>query len=202
MSSQNDPKHYFDDLYRDSDDPWKIRSRWYERRKRALTLASLPREHFHRAFEPACGNGELTIELAACCDELIAADISEDAVSLTRERVAAFKHVAVEQMVLPDAWPEGQLDLIVLSEVGYYLNESQLNRVIERMRDSLSDDGAIVACHWRKPIEGWTSNGDEVHATLRGRMQMPLLGHYWDDDLMLDVWTCDARSVHQRETER
>jgi SAM-dependent methyltransferase len=202
MSKENDTQQYFDDLYRGNNDPWKIRSRWYEQRKRALTMASLPREHFRRAFEPGCGNGELTSLLAARCGELIAADISEDAVMLTRTRIGSLEHVAVKQMVLPDAWPDSTLDLIVFSEIGYYLNDAQLDRVIEQMRASLSDDGVIVACHWRKPIEGWSLNGDEVHAILRGRMQMPLLSHYWDDDLVLDVWTRDARSVHQRETER
>jgi hypothetical protein len=34
---------YFADLYADSDDPWAFRTRWYERRKRDLALASLPR---------------------------------------------------------------------------------------------------------------------------------------------------------------
>ncbi len=32
---------YFADLYADSEDPWAFRTRWYERRKRDLLLASL-----------------------------------------------------------------------------------------------------------------------------------------------------------------
>jgi SAM-dependent methyltransferase len=199
MRSDNNTKQYFDDLYRDNDDPWKISSRWYERRKRALTLAALPKEHYRRAFEPACGNGELTLRLAPRCDELLATDISEDAVALTRKRVAEFAHVSVNHAFLPDAWPEGRLDLIVFSEVGYYLEESHLNQVVGRMRESLSDEGAIVACHWRKPIEGWSLHGDQVHAIMRGSMRLPLLSHYWDDDLVIDVWTRDSRSVHQTE---
>ena len=35
---------YFDRVYASSDDPWGFASRWYERRKRQLTMASLPRE--------------------------------------------------------------------------------------------------------------------------------------------------------------
>ncbi len=67
------------------------------------------------------------------------------------------------------------------------------------IRQTLSPDGAVVACHWRKRIEGWTLDGDQVHSTLRGRMGLPLLGHYWDEDMVLDVWTPDKRSIHQRE---
>jgi SAM-dependent methyltransferase len=200
MNRVADTQPYFDQLYRENDDPWRIRNRWYERRKRALLLAALPHEHYARAFEPACGNGELTAALAPRCAELIATDINEDAVALTRQRVAAFPHVSVEQMPVAGAWPDGMFDLIVISEVGYYLDETQLSDVLTRIRDTLSPDGAVVACHWRHPIDGWALDGEDVHALLRGRMDMPLLGHYWDDDMMLDVWTPDRRSIHQRET--
>lgn len=196
----NNTKQYFDNPYRDSDDPWRIRRRWYEKRKRALTLASLPHERYTRAFEPGCGNGELTGLLASRCDELVATDISEEAVELTRRRVAEFRHVKVEPMLLPDNWPDGKFDLVVISEIGYYLDEPQLWHIVEHIHRSLSRDSAIVACHWRKPIEGLSQTGDEVHAKLRGRMNLPLLCHYWDDDLVLDVWTLDKQSVFERET--
>lgn len=193
-------KQYFDHLYQESDDPWKIRHRWYERRKRALMVGALPHERYARAFEPGCGNGELTALLATRCDELIATDISADAVGLTRERVAQLPHVKVEQMLLPDVWPAGKFDLVVISEIGYYLDEPQLWHIVEHIHQTLSRNGAVVACHWRRPIDGWSQNGDDVHAKLRGRMSMPVLCHYWDDDLLLDVWTPDKRSIHDRES--
>jgi SAM-dependent methyltransferase len=200
--TKNNTKQYFDNLYRGDDDPWAIRHRWYERRKRALLLAALPHERYTRAFEPGCGNGELTALLAPRCDELIATDIAEDAVALTRQRVAQCQNVKVEQMLLPDCWPSGKLDLVVISEIGYYLDEPQLWHIVEHVHETLSQDGAVVACHWRRPIEGWSENGDEVHAMLRGRMSLPLLSHYWDDDLIIDVWTRDKRSIHDRENSK
>jgi len=52
------PAEWFDAFYTaGGDDPWGFTHRWYERRKRALTLASLPRERFARAFEPGCSVG-------------------------------------------------------------------------------------------------------------------------------------------------
>jgi SAM-dependent methyltransferase len=194
-----DTKQHFDDLYRASDDPWKIRDRWYERRKRALTLATLPHERYARAFEPGCGNGELTVLLAARCGELIAADVSADAVALTRQRVANCTNVQVEPIQLPDGWPPGIFDLVVISEIGYYLDEPQSNRLADHIHARLSADGAVVACHWRRPIDGWSRNGDDVHETLLDRLELPRLCHYQDNDLVLDVWTRDTRSVHQRE---
>ena len=91
------PATYFDELYRHSDDPWKLREGWYESRKRSLTLALLPRPRYRNAFEPGCANGELTLELAKRCDMLLAADLHERAVELARERAAGITHVRVEQ---------------------------------------------------------------------------------------------------------
>ena len=55
---------YFDDMYARSDDPWGFTSRWYERRKYAISLAMLPQERYDSAFEPGCSIGVLTGRLA------------------------------------------------------------------------------------------------------------------------------------------
>ena len=90
------PAAYFDDLYRQDDDPWDYRASWYERRKRLLTIAALPRERYRLCFEPACSNGELSALLAQRCDSLYACDISDHAVRLARERLAGLPNVTVE----------------------------------------------------------------------------------------------------------
>jgi hypothetical protein len=103
-------------------------------------------------------------------------------------------------MQWPDSWPSGSVDLVVMSEIGYYLDEPQLLRAVDFLHERLSATGAIVACHWRKDIAGWPRNGDGVHELLRERVRLPHLGRYQDDDLVLDVWTRDTRSVHDRES--
>jgi len=190
---------YFAGLYQRSDDPWLLRDRWYERRKRALTLAALPDEHYRRAYEPGCANGELTAELAPRCETLLAADLNPAAVDLARRRVAHLQHVQVEQRAMPNDWPDSEFDLIVISEVAYYLNEAQLAGLIARLRASLAEGGTLIACHWRRPIAGWPHSGDDVHRELRAKLTLPRLSCYQDDDMVLDVWSSSAKSVHQRE---
>jgi len=190
---------YFAGLYQRSDDPWLLRERWYERRKRALTLAALPDERYRRAYEPGCANGELTVELAPRCEMLLAADLNTAAVELARQRVAHLQHVHVEQRAMPNDWPDGEFDLIVISEVAYYLNEAQLAGLITKLEGSLAGGGTLIACHWRRPIEGWPHSGDHVHRELRAKLQLPRLSCYQDDDMVLDVWSLNAKSVHQRE---
>ncbi|QIE22147.1 class I SAM-dependent methyltransferase [Caballeronia sp. SBC2] len=190
---------YFAGLYQGSNDPWLLRERWYERRKRALTLAALPDEHYRRAYEPGCANGELTAELAARCETLLAADLNPAAVELARQRVAHLQHVRVEQRAMPDDWPDGEFNLIVISEVAYYLNEAQLARLIAKLTVSLAEGGTLIACHWRRPIEGWPHSGDHVHRQLRAKLTLSRLSCYQDDDMVLDVWSSNAESIYQRE---
>ena len=199
MTPEPNAQDYFAGLYQRSDDPWLLRERWYERRKRALTLAALPDEHYRRAYEPGCANGELTVELAPRCDMLLAADLNPAAVELARERVAHLQHVRVEQRAMPDDWPHGEFDLIVISEVAYYLNERQLAGLIARLTASLAKGGTLIACHWRRPIAGWPHSGDHVHDALRATLALPRLSHYQDDDMVLDAWSSNGASVHQRE---
>jgi SAM-dependent methyltransferase len=199
LPAEPDARDYFDGLYQRSDDPWLLRERWYERRKRALTLAALPDEHYRRAYEPGCATGELTAELATRCDMLLAADLNPAAVDHARRRVAHLRNVQVEQRAMPDEWPDGEFDLIVISEVAYYLNPRQLAGLAEMLASTLAEGGTVIACHWRRPIEGWPYSGDHVHDTLRAKLALPSISRYQDSDMVLDVWSSNGMSVHQRE---
>lgn len=190
---------YFDALYADCDDPWGFRNRWYERRKRLLTLAMLPRERYHHAFEPGCANGELSAQLAMRCDRLLATDLNETAVRLARERLADQPHVRVERRSVPQEWPADQFDLIVLSELAYYLDDADLGRLTECITRALSVDGTLLACHWRREFDEAAQTAARVHALLDTECGLTRLARYEDADVLLDVWTRDSRSVAQHE---
>ncbi len=189
----------FDALFAGSDDPWAFRTRWYEERKRALTLASLPAPRYASAYEPGCANGELTAALAPRCERLLASDGSARAVDIARRRTAALGNVEVRTAWLPDAWPDGRFDLVVVSELAYYLDAPTLGRFGQRLRASLEAGATVLACHWRRRIEGCSLNGDEVHERLAEALALPHLLRVLDADLRLDVWCGDGRSVGQRE---
>jgi len=191
------PASYFDAVYA-QDDPFGYRERWYEERKRDLLLASLPQPQVESAWEIGCSNGELTAALASRCRRLLATDLNERAVQLAGSRTAAFGHVSVRQARHPDDWPDGVFDLIVFSEVGYYLDTDDLSAMLQRMRASLSDDGVLVACHWLAPFEQAPLTGRQVHRLLHRQLRLPRLFSYTDGDLRLDGWGMRDRSVAQR----
>lgn len=192
------PAAYFDDMHR-ADDPWGYRERWYEARKRSLLLAMLPRAHFGRAWELGCANGELSAMLAARCETLLATDVSARAVDRAGERLRGFDHAHVERATHPDQWPEGAFDLIVFSEVGYYLDDDALRTCARRFADSLDSDGVLLACHWIRPFTPARMDGRMVHDVLADVLLMPAFMTYQDADIVVHGWAKQAMSVAERE---
>lgn len=173
---------YFDRLYAGSPDPWGFTSRWYEQRKYALTLAALPLPRFGRALEVGCSVGVLTAGLADRSDSLLALDPSATALAEARGRVPA--HVELRQASVPGQWPSGPWDLVVLSEVLYYLEPADLGRLLDLVERDLAPDGVVVACHWRHPVQDYPQTGDAVHQALA---RWPRLSRVEEEDFLLDV---------------
>ncbi|NNJ16246.1 class I SAM-dependent methyltransferase [Pseudomonas putida CSV86] len=191
---------YFADLFAASDDPWAFRTRWYEKRKRELIMASLPRQFYERIFEPACANGELSAALAERCTELVCHDLDSTAVALARQRLGGLRNVQVGQGRLPGDWPGGSFDLIVLGEIGYYLDPEQWLQVIEQAVASLGEDGGLLACHWLHPIDGCPQNGRQVHALLEERLPLYRVLRHEEADFLLEYWSCQPSVIDLDET--
>ncbi len=184
----------FDRLYAEQEDPWQLRSSWYEERKRALTLAALPHRHYSRAIEVGCSLGALSAELAPRCDAIVAADESGLVVSRTRRHLAGHPHVDVVRLQLPEEWPPGWFDLVVLSEIGYFLSPARLTTLARQARASLSGQGVVLACHWRHDVRGWPLAGPAVHERLEQELQLPRILRHEDEDFELVAWASQPPS--------
>ncbi len=192
------PTSYFDQLYAADPDPWRFETRWYEKRKYALTMASLPRHRYRRALEPGCSIGVLTELLAHRCDEVIATDIVEDALQQTRERILrsdASGVVDCRSWAFGDPWEHGRFDLIVLSEIGYYLDRDSLAHALDTAVAHLEDGGTLLLVHWQHDVDEYPLSGAEVHAIARATKGLGVLGSYTDLDMALDVYTAGTTST-------
>ncbi|SCX50141.1 Nodulation protein S (NodS) [Klenkia marina] len=178
------PPTYFDDLYAAAEDPWSLRTRWYERRKYALTAGVLPRERYAEGLEVGCSVGELTAHLAPRCDRFTAWDASTAAVATAATRNPG---VAVERRVVPvDRLPE--VDLLVLSEVLYYLSPADLAALLDQVRTAVRPGGTLLAVHWRHPVADYPQTGDAVHAALRAALDWPRVAGHEEPDFLLECW--------------
>ena len=181
---------HFEALYAASSDPWNVRDAWYEQRKRNLLLASLPEQRYASAFEPGCGNGELTAALAPRCDRILACDGSGSAIAAARLRVADYPNAAAEQRNLPQDWPAGAgvFDLIVVSEMAYYLPADEWRAMLQRIVTSLAPGGLLTMCHCRYPYDDYATSADFVHSVAHAAPELAARVHHMENDFLLDGW--------------
>lgn len=189
---------HFETLYRQHADPWRVSSAWYERRKRALLLAALGREHYRHAFEPGCGNGDLSLPLAARCRRVCAVDVAGTALSRCRARLAdhGIGHVDTLTLALPYDWPpvpHGGFDLIIVSELAYYLDDAALAQFLQGVDRCLANDGELVACHFRPDFDDRLQATDALHDALGALHGLVPIFKHQESAFALDGW----RRQHQ-----
>jgi len=162
-NKQSLPPSYFDDVYAANADPWEFETSPYEQGKYAATLGALPRPCYHNAFEIGCSIGVLTARLAPRCDRLLSVDVSEQALAWARERCRELPRVTFELLRVPGEFPDDTFDLILLSEVGYYLSRDDLGRARDLIVAHLERDGDLLLVHWTPYVPDYPLTGDEVH---------------------------------------
>jgi hypothetical protein len=129
----------------------------------------------------------LTEQVALRCDELVSWDGAPRALEQARRRVVA-PHVVFELARVPDQWPEGSFDLVLCSELLYFLDDAARAGFRERTLDSLEPGAHLVAVHWRHGFAEAPSNGDEAHAELAATPGLVRTVHHVEPDFRLDVW--------------
>jgi trans-aconitate methyltransferase len=137
----------FETLYQHDADPFDVATSWYERRKEAVLLSSLTREHYASAWDAACGTGHLAHALGERCDRVLATDASPTAVRLTADRTRDAPRVRALVSRLPVRPVEAAaVELTVVAEVLYYLSDEERARTRSMLRNQA---GELVSVHWR-----------------------------------------------------
>lgn len=181
----------FDAYYRADPDPWDVGGRHFEQRKRAVVLACLRRARYENAWDPACGTGHLTADVAARCDRVLASDASATAARLAGERCATLR-VSVSHRALPEEPADDAFhpDLVLLSEVFYYLPDVVRAETVALVDRVSAPDGEVVVVHWDgAPDDAWLSGRggqSELVSQLVARGWTHRV-HHEDDGFLLDT---------------
>ncbi|MFT0545574.1 class I SAM-dependent methyltransferase [Allopusillimonas ginsengisoli] len=183
----------FEAMYQRDDDPWSVRHSWYERRKRAVLMASLPRAHFDKVLELGCGVGETTYCLASIGGHVVAVDASTTAAAICARRVeqAGSENVSVQVLQLPACWPastDNPFDLIVVSELAYYFSELELVSFMDQCVTSLAPQGVWVMCHYKPDFHDRIGSTDEIHNSVDKLHGLQKIISHDDEQFRLDIW--------------
>ncbi|HUA72703.1 MAG TPA: SAM-dependent methyltransferase [Solirubrobacteraceae bacterium] len=177
----------FEARYRDDPDPWRYATSDYERGKYRATLAACGLGPFAEALELGSSIGVFTELLAPRCERLTTVDGAPTAVASARRRLARLTHVDTILGEIPDAIPIRRFDLVVASEILYYLAAGELARTLARIESSLIPGGRVVAAHWRPAGPERPLDADQVHTILRGQPWLTPVNIGGTDDYRLDV---------------
>lgn len=190
-TSASHPASHFERLYSERTDPYELGTRWYEKRKYQLTLAALTQPTYRHALEIGCGEGLFTGQLAPRCEALTAIDASPTATRRASTRLGGLRpSVSVATVVVPGDWPTGEFDLVVMSEVGYYLTANDLAELAGRIAGCAPTLTEVVAVHWRHRSPTLPTHGETVHEVLGAALRTwRLHAHHVERDFLLDVWT-------------
>ncbi|MCP1168251.1 class I SAM-dependent methyltransferase [Limimaricola sp. ASW11-118] len=153
------PSEKLDRIYAGGDDPWGFRSSAYEQSKFRATCAALPRARYRSALELGCGNGELARHVAPRCAAYTGVDAVETALHAARRAVPRGRF---HRLFLPAPLPEGAYDLLLLSEILYFLDPAGLEALADQLdrRWPMAD---LVCVTWLgpsgNPLEGQEALG-------------------------------------------
>ncbi|WP_182086507.1 bifunctional PIG-L family deacetylase/class I SAM-dependent methyltransferase [Aureimonas sp. ME7] len=147
------PEH-FARLYADDGDPWHARSSAYEAEKREAAVRLLGSRRYERALEAGCGEGHLTAALVQTGVARSGLGVDREPAIVERaarrygETGAAFRVGS-----LPDDLPDGPFDLVVFSEVLYFLDEDTLGKLARRLPALLTEGADLLLVSYLGPTD-------------------------------------------------
>ncbi|MBP0614426.1 bifunctional PIG-L family deacetylase/class I SAM-dependent methyltransferase [Jiella mangrovi] len=140
------PPRHFAELYADDGDPWHARSSRYEVAKRADNCCQLEGRRYERGLDIGCGEGHLAAELVdrEITSAMTGLDRDAGIVARASKAYGARPELQFVTGALPEELPEGPFDLVVISEVLYFLDELALASLVRELTKQLKRGADIL----------------------------------------------------------
>jgi predicted TPR repeat methyltransferase len=148
MSEVSRNAAYFEAMYAADPDPWRFRTSDYEAAKYAATVAAIADRRYRSALEVGCSIGVLSQQVAPLCDAFLGLDIAEAPLVAARALCQGLRQVRFARMAVPGDWPEGRFDLVLLSEVLYFLSLEDIGMTAAHVQRSLLPGGRVLLVNW------------------------------------------------------
>ncbi len=163
-------------------DPWNYAGSPYEHRKYDLKVELLKtvsaERSYCRALELGSGEAAFTERLvhAGVAEEIVGMDFVASAVARARERLADVPHVSFVEGNVSEGLPEGPFDLILCSEILYYLGPSRRVRAFaQRVMDVLAPGGDLLV------LSAWPA-ARVIHRPFTRHRELELVAEHVEHD--------------------
>lgn len=180
-------------------DPWGYLQRWYEQRRRHLIAAILPQQALGDVLEIGCSTGLMAQLLAPRAQRWLGVDISEKAIALAQQNLAAYAHVDLLQADITQHWPSGSFDTYLMCDVGYYLPTTALHDIAKHIASNVQANTIMLLAHWRHAFAQVQTPTQDVHRIMGSASGLQTLARYADEDLLIELWSGNGHSVARTE---
>jgi 2-polyprenyl-3-methyl-5-hydroxy-6-metoxy-1,4-benzoquinol methylase len=174
-----------DQLYRSKCDPWgaTLRRFRYQRQKYETLISMLPRRQYDNVLDVGCGLGEFARQLTPYAGQILAIDISSEAIAQARRMSKGLAKVRYAQADIYDFGAHGRcFDLIVLADVLYYmtpLTDRMLKVLAEKIAGLLAPDGLLLlANHYFFKIDQASRQTRYIHDFFRRSSRLVSMAEY------------------------
>jgi len=164
----------FEKKFRAEIDPWDYTHSRFEHFKRLILLRACGPSKHGRVLELGCAIGETSRLLGRISVRLLAVDGSPTALAEAMRRIPHSRHVSFRYANLPGQMPRRQFDLIVVSELVYYLRQHQQQVLADRLVLALAPGGMTVILNHRRPFNDAAMLPELAHRRLRHRLSCQL----------------------------
>ena len=178
----------FEARYRADPDPWGYLASEYERCKYAATLDACGPGPLSCALELAGSIGVFSAMLAPRCERLVTVDVSPTAVGHARKRLAGHPNVKTIVGAIPAAVPPLPFELVVASEILYYLSDDEFADTLSLLEDTMLIGARLVAVHWRPRGPERPRDAEQAHAALATAPWLTSVHRGETDEYLLEVF--------------
>jgi len=140
-------KEYFDQLYRNSNEPWGISYRASQKHRYINYIEILKKysDNCRSVLDIGCSQGQFTILLKELASEITAIDICDTAIQRAKENFKGYRNIRFEVGDLKSLkYNNGSFDLITALEVLYYLENKEQNIALEEVKRVLRSGGYLL----------------------------------------------------------
>ena len=182
----------FEARYRAEGDPWRTLTDAAERAKADAALVACGDGPFDAVCDLGAGLGVLAAALAPRSRTLLALDGAPTAVASAAERLVPWPGARAAVAVLPDDLPSGTFDLVVASEVLYYLPPGGFAATLRWLDGAVRPGGRVVAVHWTGSAPDLHRSADATHDALARRPRLTRVATTRAESFRLDVLVADT----------
>lgn len=138
-----------EELFRQITDPWNFEKSVFEYKRYQILLEYIKNLNPKKVLELGCAEGVFTQKLSKICKDITAVEVSKTAIKRAKKRVVKVRFINSDFIKLTPKFEKEFFDLVIASEVLYYLKENDICQFLRTLRTNFLLTSNFWTLAWR-----------------------------------------------------